>query len=787
MQYIAQRVVEKIRHSNILQAVLLATIVVFPIVTYIAISGRTMFPVNILQDCCGWSYAQDEWVPKNTQISDTVDYILPMSFYTHTTMKSGEFPLWNPYLFGGSEFFSNSQSAVLQPLNLLYLFVGPLVAHTISVLLSIYVMVVFSYLLLKRLGVRTIPSVVGAIGYISIPWVMFWLEWGTIGWIMAIWPALLYFLYGFRQSGYKNPIQVGCVTLILGVQILFGHLQFALFSFVIVAVWWAVSLLIDKGRRKIILLSGLLSCGIALMIGSVGLVNTISMSRLGHRSETQSVGLDTIMKYDILPQAQPIIVAEDANLYIPNSIEPEVTRVLLVVGIVLVGVALYKRQLLRSMRNHSSLIFIGIFFVGFGFAASLPIFKDIFQVLPVGKGMLLHYFIALSIMAMPFIGALVFNKVLGLLEAKRPSISRSMRNGIVAAIVIICGVSVALAVKVSVDFNTTKQPQVIGIYAVVTLVGVFVAYLLSGQCRKLLVRLTSISLMVIMLLQYWTYMYAVIPVPKKSIYTVGNALFACIEQDATEKGISFPRAMSVLSSNTHMIYGIGVLNGYDSLYPMTDKEFHDARNAPLKQRQVYGDNALLDVNFSKRELNTNLGINYLILYRADSIPTGYSPICHDTTERYQVYRADEIAETIYFAKSLVKADESEQIGMIRDNSLPIGVVATEGVDTKPLTEGKVLQYAIHGNTIDASVSVPSGQGLLFIGESYNSGWRATVDGKEVTIQKADYKFMALPVAAGRHTIKLTFMPQYFIQSIAISVLGIIGLIVWVAYLLRLRR
>ncbi len=42
---------------------------------------------------------------------------------------------------------------------------------------------------------------------------------------------------------------------------------------------------------------------------------------------------------------------------------------------------------------------------------------------------------------------------------------------------------------------------------------------------------------------------------------------------------------------------------------------------------------------------------------------------------------------------------------------------------------------------------------------YPEGWKATVDGIEVPLVRANYILRALPIAAGRHTVELSFEPS----------------------------
>lgn len=53
---------------------------------------------------------------------DTFAYFYPMETYYASSLRAGQLPLWNPYIFGGAPFLANSQAGVYYPLNLAFLF-----------------------------------------------------------------------------------------------------------------------------------------------------------------------------------------------------------------------------------------------------------------------------------------------------------------------------------------------------------------------------------------------------------------------------------------------------------------------------------------------------------------------------------------------------------------------------------------------------------------------------------------------------------------------------------------
>ncbi|MGG0642595.1 YfhO family protein [Sporosarcina gallistercoris] len=61
---------------------------------------------------------------------------------------------------------------------------------------------------------------------------------------------------------------------------------------------------------------------------------------------------------------------------------------------------------------------------------------------------------------------------------------------------------------------------------------------------------------------------------------------------------------------------------------------------------------------------------------------------------------------------------------------------------------------------------------------FEKGWTAKVNGKKVSVWKANYAFTAIPIESGSNTIEMTYRPPYFVVSIWISLLAVAGTIVW---------
>jgi uncharacterized membrane protein YfhO len=59
-------------------------------------------------------------------------------------------------------------------------------------------------------------------------------------------------------------------------------------------------------------------------------------------------------------------------------------------------------------------------------------------------------------------------------------------------------------------------------------------------------------------------------------------------------------------------------------------------------------------------------------------------------------------------------------------------------------------------------------GFVVISEEAWKGWRAYVDGHPTKIVRANHAFLGVFVPAGKHAVKLTYLPQSFVIGRAIT-------------------
>jgi uncharacterized membrane protein YfhO len=65
---------------------------------------------------------------------------------------------------------------------------------------------------------------------------------------------------------------------------------------------------------------------------------------------------------------------------------------------------------------------------------------------------------------------------------------------------------------------------------------------------------------------------------------------------------------------------------------------------------------------------------------------------------------------------------------------------------------------------------------LVLSDNYYPGWTATVDGRSVPVQRVDYTFRGVPLAAGAHTVTFRYQPLSWTLGWIISLVSLVGLV-----------
>jgi hypothetical protein len=101
-------------------------------------------------------------------------------------------------------------------------------------------------------------------------------------------------------------------------------------------------------------------------------------------------------------------------------------------------------------------------------------------------------------------------------------------------------------------------------------------------------------------------------------------------------------------------------------------------------------------------------------------------------------------------------------------------------------EGNVTLRRYTENTVkfDVSATFPS---VLFLSDTYDSGWNAYIDSKKIPVYRATYAFRAVKIPTGNHSVVFSYEPQSFTTGLRIGVGTFIGLSGYLVFALIKRK
>ncbi|MBC8444795.1 MAG: YfhO family protein [Chloroflexi bacterium] len=226
---------------------------------------------------------------------DAFTYFYPYRAYAAQAIRSGQIPLWNPYLFMGVPFLANSQSAVFYPFNLALCWLSAPKLVAWSLVLHVTLAAVFAYLYARKtLRLSIYPALLGASAFALGGFLSGQAEHINQLNVSAWFPLLL--LLWDRRGGrrWAAPLAMGIV---FGLGLLAGHAQSSYISMLGLGTYATLPALKDAWRalrRQISwhsplqrMLSTLLQLGLVALVGAglagVQILPTLELSRFSLR------------------------------------------------------------------------------------------------------------------------------------------------------------------------------------------------------------------------------------------------------------------------------------------------------------------------------------------------------------------------------------------------------------------------------------------------------------------------------------------------------------------------
>ncbi len=170
---------------------------------------------------------------------DLNSYFFPLQAFSADAVQSGQFPLWNPHLFGGMPQLANYQAAMLYPPNVIaWMLHRPYSYGTLEALaIGQYLIASFgAYFLARSLGMQRFPSTTVAIIFSACGFLTAHLgHYSMLS--VAVWLPLL--LLVLRATALSDSWLWACASaLVIFVAATGGHQQMLVYELTAGGAWW---------------------------------------------------------------------------------------------------------------------------------------------------------------------------------------------------------------------------------------------------------------------------------------------------------------------------------------------------------------------------------------------------------------------------------------------------------------------------------------------------------------------------------------------------------------------
>lgn len=769
-------------------------LVIFFIITliffYPILRGEIPFPGDLLVSSTPYNTVGS--IPNKAQGTDVIQESLPWKSLVIDSFKNGHIPFWTPYNFSGNPLLANFQSAVFDPINIVFLLPFSF-AWTVSIFLGPFLAGIFTFLFLREIKVGKIASIFGGIAFSFSSYMVVWIEYGNITHTYLWLPLALFFTQRLiTKLSIKNFVfLLGSLLFSLAGGYIQGYfyLTMLVFCYYLFSAWKSKTIV---SRKTGIFFLMLISPGFLFLFQ---LLPTIAMFQDSSRG---GYPLSEIQKL-----LNPIWYT--VTTILPNFFGHPASRNHWFSGTYIERVSyfgiipfVFAIAALFSWKKKQEILFFGvILFVTF-FLATDFIFNRYIYLLPIP---VISTTVPTRILGIfGFCGSILASFGVDFFLKRQQKRQLIFVLSSVFAFVAFCGVFSVLAPKVVhaewTMFVGTIQKSVF--YAVVFLG--FLAVAITLQFKKILAPNIIATFLIFATIADLFYLFQKItPFAPEAFFYPQTPIITYMQKEA---GINrfWGYGSGYIQPNFQTFDRTFSPEGRDPLHLKAYTAFIEtARTGKIPETLPRPDANIVQgygvgnfaTNPYRQKLFNILGVKY-VLNKDESLLDASVPQGKTFPEKtyqlvwnskpWQVYENNEVASRFFLTNEYrVETNQEKLIKTFYSDSFDekktILLEKKPSVDVSHFVNGKVILADYQPNIVTFTTQTDA-PALLFLSDTYSPNWKVTVDGKEKEVLRADYAFRAVVVPEGKHTVTFSYLDKDFFNGVKVSALYALGLVIF---------
>ena len=724
----------------------------------LAIAALTLFVIIFF-----WPIlTRQAWLPHGG--GDLASFLYPMYRFAAQSLRSGQIPLWNPYLYAGAPFIADNQSGLFYPPNLLLFLLNPRFSYyTLELLVigHIWWAGLGMYVCVRGLGGKRpffpFPALLAATAFMFSD--LFITHIGNLNLIaVAAWLPLVFLL--FHQAVHANQWRIGWAVgsgVLLGIATLAGHGQM---TFLLAALLGSYALYATLFERRTAALPLLLVTGLtAVSLAALSLFPALAGVRHTVRGSFGEASNYSLPLRGLIGLLAPNFYGRGAVGFWGDWPRVEagyvgVTTLLLA----LVGGANW----LRAKQWHKPLFFLltAIIFMLLALGDNAPLYPLLLRLLPNFPFQVPARFVLLADFALALLAAYGLQ---WLYERNWGAREKWLWLGVA---VVTTTTAVYPLWQLHLTLEAQRQPQMRG--AIWLLAGLMAGgwLLINGRLHhKISAEKTAVLLTLLLAAD-------LIGLGRSVEIDPNNPVLGFAEDSPALQFLQADPGLHRLDIATgawqpslpqmNQLYSIrGVFNPLD-----------------LANYSAY----INAVGYRGAPLYNLLGVKYVV--GGKNTPPG------DTTFIIPVFDADPNVIVYLNTRALPRAlvlhnaiavgsDEAAFDLIHRDDFDPAQTVVVK--NGQPLSQTptsapiEILQYDLNQSRFRVTTDQPA---YFLLSDIYHPDWRASVDGQETEIFAADYALRAIYLEPGSHEIRFWFRPVSWQIGLALTAVSWLSLLLY---------